>query len=445
MGVPVEHPNRAQVRLDPHWSGVWSNGAAAFWSNIVQVRRLLRAGMRVRGVPSWVDMSGQEARERLAHRRPVWWRNVLAILACVLQYRTISVEQLAWCTDTPSLASPRGAGVIWDLFTLHLIDIGVPNSGVDGSPIPDRTRLLRPSNSKALAGLIAPHCTDAELLALTGGQPLRHTTPLDRHNVLTTELLLRAAEWVPVAAVAGELHARVGQLLYTSRGVAAPDLSVAQMTADGVLVRADGARIAVEMTATAGPNFTAKVARWARVLGECRWNDAPCAVVFVTAPRLTAAASVPSNVAARTRRALLAACRQFPGSLLDSTRERMGFVEWEQWFPRAGGGSPGFAGLTVQCVPRDAGGGWRSVPLLDVLPAAPSWCRGTAAQLALLGSQPRVLARAQPVLPVWRFTAQRSGLGQVVPLRSQPAATKQARFPSRLLPQSPGGGVLSER
>src|SRR5699024_12495167 len=106
--------------------------------------------------------------------------------------------------------------------------------------------------------------TFAEHVAVTGGQGWDSAHRFDRHNVLTTELALRVAEFCDVATVLGEKQMGLPALLDAAEiNPAQEDLG---RKLDAGLVRRDGLLIAIETTASVGESFRRKVTKWAQSL-----------------------------------------------------------------------------------------------------------------------------------------------------------------------------------
>ena len=105
--------------------------------------------------------------------------------------------------------------------------------------------------------------------------------------MLMAELALRVAQICDVGGVAGERVASVPVLAFDSVGMGRPSWCARSSScADAVLVRRDGVRVAVELTASATPNLDAKTARWARTLASSPFDRSGLVVVFVEAGRV---------------------------------------------------------------------------------------------------------------------------------------------------------------
>ncbi|MGO1851885.1 MAG: hypothetical protein ACTH0V_00565 [Microbacteriaceae bacterium] len=441
---------RAAERIDPHWDGVWSRGATAAWMTVREARAQEEAlGRRRSVVPAKVDLSGDAARRRLA--RGANWQLMLSVLGCLDTYRTLSAQQLGYLVGDERIADGRST-LMWDLFTLGVVDFGLTTSGIDGRELRG-ARLYRPSQSRAFDELIEPLLTYQEWASVTGGRPWESTGQNDRHNIITNELLLRVAEFLPVAAVTGEKLSDLETVAFTSLGRQAPPTRI-QRAADGMVVRPDGVRIAVETTASTGASFAGKCERWARLLHDARYADTGLMVVFVVAPRAGRSNSGQHTTVEQVQRTVTRAANLAPGIRGDRTIARMAVASWESWFPERAHLSRSFFTLTARTATGpDPSHPWEEIPLLHpgkLPPADNPRLAQSVPVLAGLRSQPPTLAAAQEPPQLWRRAAASSGIGGLAPKaettrtgapmaspsRSQGAAGP-IRLPPRVLPHRP--------
>lgn len=438
---------RVAERIDPHWDGVWSRGASAVWLTLREARALASSDFGgSSGVPAFVDLSGEQGLRRLGW--PSSWQLVLDVLACLDTYRTLSAQQLAYLVGDARVADPDSR-VMWDLFALGLVDVGMTRSGVSGREVRG-ARLFRPAQTREFDRVVLPRLTFEEWASVTGGRDWESTGQYDRHNVLTNELLLRVAELLPVSAVVGEKLSDLETLGFSSLGLQPPVMRI-QRSADGVIVRSDGLRIAVETTASTGSAFQAKCDRWARMLHDRRLADSGLVVVFVVAPRAGESNSKQRVTSGLVQRCVARAAARTPGVVGDRTASRMGVVSWESWFPARGRVSPDFFRLVVRMpCGGDAANPWERVALLDpacVPGPVDDRVRLSGSVLAGLRSQPHHLASVCRAPMLWRVASSRSGLGGVVPPRVNVrtglpfsgdvealGAAGAPRVPERLLP-----------
>lgn len=357
----------ASRRTDPFWGGMWSQGALAAWTSASLARRQERGGL---GLPAPWRMSEDRAKEIVSS--PSRRTELIGALGALDQWRTCTNEQLAAISGRRVLASrfterEKSSQMIRALFTLGLIDWGVPVAGLYSlHRSPSGLLFYRPSSTKTFDRLIHPLLTWSEELSLTGGIPFSGAHQADRHNILATELALRASQLCEVGGVVGEKLATIDELAYRAYGVnpkvpssAGPDL---------VIVRSDGVRIAVEMTATVNTDFARKVDRWARVLEDATWDTSGLMVLFVNvAPPDRSASRTEKDIDAQLRRYLGATVKQHPGSARDRVAEKVALASWTDWFP----GDmlyddEAFPLLRAQRPTGPSGNIWEGVDLLDV-------------------------------------------------------------------------------
>lgn len=336
-----DDPHRAARRLDPYWAGMWDAGSNAVWMSYADSLRMAHAGVHRPTVRdrAWTPQKAYRAFVDGYHRQ-----QRLNSLAGVGMWRTTTFEQLACLAGNPNLLIPESRDVEM-LWATGLVQRGkFKTAGRASFP-----GLLRASNTTALDALtdVLPA---ADLWGVTAGQPWRWGTQHDRHNVLATELMLRIAEFLPVPAVFGE---QLAQLWMLSDAV--PHTSV--RSADGLLVRSDGMRLAVELTATITSDLKTKIAKWVNVLEADR--DGTLGVVFVEAPH-------PNNTKSLTRlRRIIAEQAGSTMARLARVPDRIFVVQWKDWFPGLHEVSAEFTALRALRPTGPVGDKWQPVELLD--------------------------------------------------------------------------------
>jgi hypothetical protein len=168
-----------------------------------------------------------------------------------------------------------------------------------------------------------------EQVAITGGGTCAGGRTHVRHNVLATEFGLRASEYLPgVVAVMGERHSSVDAL--AGSGVGLAPISTAR-AADMTLVCADGRRIVIEVTATAGTNFRSKVDHWIEAMNDPKRSFAATGltVIFVLAPKPGQQYKKASDaVRRRAHAAVLDAARRRDLGVGVPSRLRIGIADW---------------------------------------------------------------------------------------------------------------------
>ena len=255
-------------RVDLFWGSVWDTYSRAIWSDRAMFEALEETG---RGrVPLAISRaSKQQAQEIIANDLVM-----LKILATVMMWRTVTVEQVE--TITGHVLGPKRMN--W-LLSSGLISRGRFITDGMNARLP---LLLRPSRSEP-SDVFEKVLDYRDWLGVTGGLPWRAGSQQDRHNLLATELAIRVAEEELLPCVLGESFAWLAQLF----DFVANDRTWA---GDAVLVRGDGLRVVVELTAGTGTMFASKVDRWASLLA--RDTAKSTVVLFVEARDPTAAANV---------------------------------------------------------------------------------------------------------------------------------------------------------
>lgn len=428
----------ATQRTDPYYSAMWHGGADAFWYDRPTVETWLKHGL-LHSYPRQFLAPADAALDRLFDNdtsRPV----NLAMLGTLHAWRTASAQQIATFTGSARLRTPYGTSTASALSS-HLIDIGL----VEPAHYPGRfnasTVLMRPSRSETFAEHIEDRLSFAEWVAITGGQEWVAGGQYDRHNILATELALRAAEYTEVSTILGERFCSIDLLAGSGAGLA--PIEGDQRTADAALVRPDGMRIAVEMTASNTKGFARKAERWARLLSERSLSETGLCVVFVVATPVTAQHRDVVRTRNRIYEAVARAVAQFPGTTSNPVAERIGVATWREWFPGQHLLSDDF--LTMR-VDRPTGTGadkWQQADLLDPrtmpIPAADrARLRAIVDNAALLGQTPFWL-RSQPDAPdLVDWMMRRAGLDDL-PL---PSAVKPERICGPGRPLGHGVGAI---
>lgn len=349
---------RCADRLDPYWGGMWTQGSNAVW-----VSRQLADAQVASGVarmPAALDMDMDEAVAALESPRHFGSR--LAMLACLDQWRTVSAEQLAALTGWTHLASRDPRSMV-AAFTAGVIDRGTFTSALLPGASSARSTVYRPSRSDAFDRVIAPTLSYEQLVSVTGGSPWDFRRQYDRHNLLSVELGLRVAEMCEVGTVIGEKLSTVELLTSSRDGAPAVDSRAADLT----VVRADGMRIAIELTASAGPDFEEKVRRWARLLASRPLSTSGLSVLFIeAAPADAGYRAGGGQLRAQVYKAVAKVVREFPGTGMDRVAERIGVVSWQQWFPAPGQASEEFLSMEVDRPTGPAHLRWERASLLDI-------------------------------------------------------------------------------
>lgn len=425
------HPKVAAAkRLDPYWDGLWASGSTASWVNVETARRQRESGLA--RMPAFLDSDPDAAWEKFTSAYN--WRRKLEVLGALGSWRTLSGEQLAAMVGAPSLA---GRSEIMDsAIGCGLVDAGIFTNGLVRTRLTSRAKLFRPAATRVFADRLAPLLTYPETVLVTGGGPYSSGGQFDRHNLLTTELALRLAEFAPIGAVLGESFSTLDLLVGT--GIGNPGTRHARRTADATVVRSDGMRIAIELTASVSPGFEEKVQRWALVLAENPMSTSGLTVLFVGAPapdrsRDTTQAEFMNLMRKKVRRAI----SKFPGVGESAPAARIGVAMWEDYFPAPGMVDAGaFMSLAAMVPAGPRGSPWVRASFLDEFdmgftPLDPDAARAVITTSANLACSPIWLRRSSPVLPMHRVAMAKAGF-----TRAPVAVPTDARNRGRHTPEA---------
>ena len=315
-------------RIDPFWSMIWGNsdgGPTISWRSIHSERIMSDAGVHV-PIRCGGKRTPSEALA-LLHKR----RTRLVTLAPINLWRTINGQQLAAITGNPTNASRSEE--IGLLFDAELIQRGRFYYAGRSLDVPE---IFRPDPHADKVDL--RHLRYADWLGVTlGGQSIKGHQ-YDRHNILATEFSLRAAEICPLRSVLGEGLATWPKLFGS---VLRPN---PHRSADAVLVREDGLKIAVEITAT----FTVATVKKIEQLAELLARDKSKSVVVLFVVAVQPNQGKTADVMKPLRRAVKKSAHSSMNRILADVENRMAIVKWTDLFPAPGLVEPEFVQLRAQ-------------------------------------------------------------------------------------------------
>lgn len=382
------HPAlRAHTRDDPYHGSLFDVSARAAWAGRSLLHREMAAGKTISGSHRFTEAIACAADK--VDRDPVGdllsrhRENTLRMLAAVNMWRTMTIPQMAAMIGFPRWATAQWPASVSKAFAAGLLQVGELAS-VFRSDLPTLLRV----DPDGDAGPLLARLGYTEWLGVTSGQLWRGSTTPDRHNILVAELALRVAQMCPGAgAVMGEMVGNHDLLL----GV--EDKRLSRRRADSVVVRKDGLRIAVEVTAN--DRFGHKMSNWVDALVADRSHST--VVLFVEAAR--PGYSTNQTYASIYRGMEKAVSSSMP-AMAARVLERMFFVRWSDWFPEPGVVTPDFSTLPATRYSGDGIGSrasWTRVDLLDPqqLPfdgsATPGGAMTVLANSRLLLGAPKVL------------------------------------------------------
>ncbi len=442
--VPSACPNdelATHSRRDPYWDRLWAPGSQATWSN----RPLLQ--QRKEANPSSVNarylMDEHEAMRLLTINRGR--RERLAAWGVIDSWRTVSAEQLAAMTGSHLYLNSASSNVAASI-SVHLLDVGTYSAPEVSEAVLNRNCLYRPSNTETFDKFIVPELTWPEWISVTGGYPWSGGGQYDRHNLLSTELALRAAEYLPIGAVLGEKFSSVDLLAGSGLGkkVKNPD----NRRADGTIVRTDGMRIAYELTATASKSLENKVRRCAQLISERPLETSGLTILFIAAPHPDRPKDRAGDPRHEIYRRVASVLKEFPGTGTDSPAARIGIAAWDEWFPARHELSEDFFCLSANFALKDmhGPGKWVKRSLLDEYPFT-AWetfdATAVVEHAPLLAATPHWM-RGEDQTHLIPSPMERSGFPTPVPGPARPelsrhrplghgtGAAGDARLPSRL-------------
>ena len=309
-------PRRAARRVDPFYDPLmWRSGSTLDWASRRDAQRMVEAAAMMRLRPS-LQIPEADAWARIETTR----EKALRIVGALQQWRSMTAEQAEALTGIHNIDEGRTSWMR-TLWAADLLDFAA--AGTLLGTYQSTARLMRVSLASPAFARLLEGTTLAEFIAATGGRPLGQNRQYDRHNILTVELMLRVAEFTKMAAVVGELFSTYDLLLFGGTGRSLK-------SSDATLIREDGLRVAMELTA-AHVEGRKKVAGVAATLREARRPEV--LVLFVNATGNTA-----------TGRAFERAIEAEGYGV----RDQIAIVDWTRWFPDEGHVAADFAKLPAQ-------------------------------------------------------------------------------------------------
>ena len=420
---------RLGTRIDPFWADLWPVGSTASWVDAASAREQEAAG--VGRLPAYLSTDEGAAAVKVTDvvRNPGY----LDVFSVLDSWRTATGEQLAAFTGQSSLATGKSA-TMTNLFATELVDVGIFSNVLFNTRGTARGALYRPADTKVFEKKVAPLLTYTEWVSTTAGIKARvgggqHA----RHNIIATELALRIAEVCDIGTVVGEKLSLADLLGYTGLGLPSKGAGYTR-AADFTIIRQDGARIAVEVTASIGRAFDLKMQHWAELLADRRMNDSGLAVLFVLVDkpnRKKSGNAVRNTVYKRLRETV----KNTPGVSFDRVASRMAIADWREWFPEAGVVSPSFFELDCDRPTGDPGSSdtlWERASFLSngSLQFAPTgnWAEAALDNMSMLRSVPHWLRGGRNPAELWPVLLADAGLDQIpVPPLSRPELTPGTR------------------
>jgi len=335
---------RAYNRVDPYFAAMWDDSSTGAWSSKRSAKRRYEMGI-TKHHTQYVEMSTQEAQDTFLAR---WRGERIAEIASVMMWRTLTVEQMASIVGTNRPAKwDRDRRLMW---AGELIEIGTYITP-ERAALPEMIRPFRHGNFDAFADKL----TYRERLAVTANVPWRWGGQFDRHNVITTELALRIAEYCPVSMVFGEMLAATHMV----SGTDAP----AYRGGDAVIVRPDGFKIVIESTANAGNDIRRKMEKWVdAMIASPKRDFAVCFVEMSHPDRGRSGTEVLSHL----KKFIQELAHSSMGASMAEVEQRLMYASWHDWFPAPGKLTQEFLDLSAYRPTGPKGSPWEKVSMVDL-------------------------------------------------------------------------------
>ncbi|QNE48714.1 hypothetical protein F1C58_16785 (plasmid) [Glaciihabitans sp. INWT7] len=418
---------RLGKRIDPYYADIWPVGAKASWVDAASARSQVAAG--IGRLPAYLVADEETAAMKVTDvsRLPAHL-NVLSVLD---SWRSATGEQLAAFTGLPHLATGKSK-TMTDLFTTELVDVGIFSNVLFTTRNTARGALYRLNAGGGFEKHVAPILTYAEWLSTTAG--LKNTIGgghHDRHNVITMELALRIAELCDVGTVVGEKLSSADLHGYSGLGLPASGAAY-NRAADMTVIRNDGARIAIEVTASGGRALEMKVKHWAQLIASRRMDESGLTVVFVLIDPDRKDNAGGNRIRNNLFKLVRKTVGEMPGVSFDRVASRMGVADWREWFPEPGVVSPSFFELDCERPTGPPEALWERASFLseDDVPFAPDgdWATAVLDNMSMLRSVPHWLKEGRTAPDLHRVQLAAAGLSKIpVPSISRPELTPGTR------------------
>lgn len=335
-------PYRAANRMDPFYDYIWKRSDSAIaWRSRREMRS--RRDARLGRAASWFVPTSEEREQATSNLLNTRRDLKLQTLGSVFGWRTATVEQLQAITGQKGLLTGKGSA-LRQLYAADLIDVG-SSGGFNGWAVNNeelRSWLVHPSRTDSYRRNIDPNLTFPESVSVTGGQEWVTGGQYDRHNVLATEFALRASEFTRCATVLGEQWSSASQLLWEGWGQKSPFASgpggskagAYENRADMTLVRRDGLRIAVEVTAsTSGKAFVQKVWKWLHQMRQAPLEHQGTVLLFLVAGEQEPRGGEVQRLRREVQRGIQQAVAMEPGYAANRMADRVFVASWGDLFP----------------------------------------------------------------------------------------------------------------
>ncbi|WP_344775623.1 hypothetical protein [Gryllotalpicola kribbensis] len=203
----------------------------------------------------------------------------------------------------------------------------------------NRTRVLALAGGRRFDRLVAPALTFPEWLSTTAGRS--SVPPRSARHLLALELALRLAEFTDIGTV-------LGPSLSDPAAIAGPIPGFKPQPADLTVVRPDGLRVLVSLITSPGRSTEDRVRRFIELVHHSRLRDSGVVVFFMVAPSSSDEASDQTDTRTQVRHLIRKLTRDWAGTNVDRTADRVFLSDWRTLFPASHAASPEFFSLTVE-------------------------------------------------------------------------------------------------
>lgn len=335
--------NHPHYRVDPYFEGLWEGSSHYYWSSFNQI------AARTPRARTWHGrlIPGEKTAWTVI-RDPQNLIHALTVIAVVSAYRTMTEQQCAGFVSVPQTV--LFDEIVMALFRVGLIDLGWfvgAGEAEVGWPVG-----LKIGDTRAPWWELRRSLTNEQRWATTpGGKLVRGLQP-ERHNIVTSEVMLRAAQFLPGVVVGGEAQSVMFRITGTER--------TGPSRGDGVIVFPHGDMCVIE---TSGSFFGLEVGKKVRHWVDALYRSRVCRpyIIFVNTVSPQRVPDSMSHIRASIQKVL---ATSYSGPYYRDVWRHVCLVHYEDWFTREKQPTERFMNLTVSRYDGDTGC-WYDAPLVD--------------------------------------------------------------------------------
>lgn len=314
-------------RLDPYFSGIWNGNMMFSWANIRELRLINENLDKTKNLFPLLSLN--TAWKRVSNKKTLYY--TAQIIGILSSHRTATSEQLAALAGVEY--DKTFFNHLYNMFCAELLELGTLNISIMQNT--DKRywgwRLIkRKENIRKIMNILPNYIAYATCAGVFPRGGLQH----DRHNILSTEYLLRASENIPNIVIAGETHTGV-PLLYPQT------VSQYNKRADGVIFRDDGLGILLETTASSvGMEIRKKIKNWLELIQKNL--DKEYYLLFLYAPKKFSVNSFQRLLDIHEKLVK----EEYSAYYYAQSVQRIGFAHWEEHYGKE---KISAAGLDLEC------------------------------------------------------------------------------------------------